>query len=201
MNFVTPYVTDVLELDNLMSILPKNESVTAEELLHLPDDGHRYELFRGELRQMPPAGEEHGSFAMDLGWRLARFVSENRLGKVYAAETGFKLTENPDTVRAPDAAFISQTSLDKQAPVKGYRKSAPDLAVEVVSPNDRPTEVAEKVYEWLFFGAKEVWILEPEQRTLTVYQPDEMFRVLKEEDTLTSPLFPGWELPLSEIFS
>ena len=183
-----------------MSTLSKNKPVTAEELLRLPDDGYRYELFRGELRQMPPAGEEHGSFAMDLGWRLAQFVSENGLGKVYAAETGFKLTENPDTVRAPDIAFISQANLERQASVKGYRKGAPDLAVEVVSPNDRPTEVAEKVYEWLFFGAKEVWILEPEQRTLTLYRPDEMFRVLKEEDTLTSPLFPHWELPLSDIF-
>ena len=84
---------------------------------------------------------------------MAQFVRENRLGKVYAAETGFKLTENPDTVRAPDVAFISQASLEKQAPVKGYRKGAPELAVEVISPNDRPNEVAEKVYEWLFYGA------------------------------------------------
>ena len=184
-----------------MSTLPKNKPVTAEDLLQLPSDGYRYELFRGELRQMPPAGEEHGNFAMKLGWRLAQFVEENALGRVYAAETGFKLTENPDTVRAPDAAFVSQQSLEQQAPVKGYRKGTPDLAVEVVSPNDRPAEVAEKVYEWLFYGSKEVWVLEADQHTLTVYRPDEMFLVLKEEDTLTSPLFPGWELPLSDIFS
>ncbi len=183
-----------------MSTLPKDKPVTAEELLHLSDDGYRYELFRGELRQVSPAGEEHGKLAMKLGWRLARFVEENGLGYVYAAETGFKLTENPDTVRAPDAAFISQANLERQASVKGYRKGTPDLAVEVVSPNDRPNEVAEKVYEWLFFGAKEVWILESEQRTLTVYRPNEMFRVLKKGDTLTSPLFPNWELPLGEIF-
>ena len=183
-----------------MSTLPKNKPVTAEELLQLPSDGYRYELFRGELRQMPPAGEEHGNFAMKLGWRLAQFVEENALGRVYAAETGFKLTENPDTVRAPDVAFISQASLKQQAPVKGYRKGTPDLAVEVVSPNDRPAEVAEKVYEWLFYGAKEVWVLEADHHTLTLYRPDEMFLVLEEEDTLTSPLFPDWELPLGEIF-
>ena len=184
-----------------MSTLPKNKPVTAGDLLQLPNDGYRYELFRGELRQMSPAGEEHGRLAMKLGWRLAQFVEESGLGYVYAAETGFKLAENPDTVRAPDAAFISQANLKQQASIKGYRKGAPDLAVEVVSPSDRPNEVAEKVYEWLFYGAKEVWILEPEQRTLTRYRPNEMFEVLKEEDTLTSPLFPDWELPLSAIFS
>ena len=191
----------MLESDNLMSTLPKNKPVTAEDLLRLPDDGYRYELFRGELRQMSLAGEEHGLLAMRLGARLEQHTREYNLGNIYAAETGFKLAENPDTVRAPDVAFISRTSLERQAPVKGYRKGAPDLAVEVVSPNDRPTEVAEKVYEWLFHGAKEVWVLEADQHTLTIYRPNEMFLVLKEEDTLISPLFPDWELPLSEIFS
>ena len=191
----------MLKFDNYMSTLAKNKPVTAEDLLQLPSDGYRYELFRGELRQMPPAGDEHGRLAMKLGWRLAQFVEKNGLGYVYAAETGFKLAENPDTVRAPDIAFISQAGSEKQVPVKGYRKGAPDLAVEVISPNDRPNEVAEKVYEWLFYGAKEVWVLVPEQRTLTRYRPNEMFRILKEEDTLTSPLFPEWELPLGTIFS
>ena len=122
-----------------MSTLSKNKLVTAEDLLHLPSDGYRYELFRGKLRQMSLAGEEHGDVAMEIGSRLAQFVRENNLGKVYAAETGFKLTENPDTVRAPDVAFISRESLERQPRTKGYRKGAPDLAAEVVSPNDRPT--------------------------------------------------------------
>ena len=190
----------MLRLSESMSTLPKDKPVTAEDLLQLPNDGYRYELFRGELRQMPLFSEVQGLLVMRFGSRLARFVKENRLGKVYAAGTGFRLAKNPDTVRAPAVSFVSRESLERQPPVKGYREGAPDLAVEVVSPNDRPAEVAEKVYKWLFYGAKEVWVLEADQHTLTVYRPDEMFTALREGDTLTSPLFPGWELPLSDIF-
>lgn len=182
-----------------MSTLAK-KPVTAEELLELPSGGYRYELFRGALRQMAPAGEAHGSFAMELGWRLAKFVSEHELGKIYAAETGFKLQENPDTVRAPDVAFVSRERLEQQPPTKGYRRGSPNLAVEVVSPNDRPTEVAEKVYEWLHYGTAEVWVLDTEGRSLTVYRSGEALRTLGEADTLTSSLFPDWSLPLGELF-
>ncbi len=183
-----------------MSTLAK-KLVTAKELLKLPDDGCRYELVQGKLEKMAPAGEAHGSFAMELGWRLAQFVSEHGLGKVYAAETGFKLRENPDTVRAPDVAFVSRERLEQQPPAKGYRQGPPDLAVEVVSPNDRPTEVAEKVYEWLYYGAVEVWVLEPEQRSLAVYRSGEALRTLGKKDTLSTPLLPDWSLPLGELFT
>jgi Uma2 family endonuclease len=67
------------------------QQVTADELLHMPDDGFRYELVREELRRMTPAGNVHGRVAMSIAWRLARHVEENRLGTVYAAETGFRL--------------------------------------------------------------------------------------------------------------
>ncbi len=76
------------------------QQVTADELLHVPDDGCRYELVQGELRRMTPAGNVHGRVAMSFAWRLAKHVQENRLGTVYAAETGFKLANDPDTVRA-----------------------------------------------------------------------------------------------------
>lgn len=183
-----------------MSTLAK-KPVTAEELLKLPSDGYRYELSRGKLRKMPPAGEAHGDFAMRLGWRLAQLVETKALGVVYAAETGFKLQENPDTVRAPDVAFVSRERLEQQPPAKGYRQGPPDLAVEVVSPNDRPAEVAEKVYEWLHYGVEEVWILDPEGRSLTVFRAGEVLWTLGETDILTSPLFPDWSLPLGELFT
>lgn len=183
-----------------MSTLAK-KPVTAEELLKLPSDGYRYELSRGKLTKMPPAGEAHGDFAMRLGWRLAQLVETKALGVVYAAETGFKLQENPDTVRAPDVAFVSRERLEQQPPAKGYRQGPPDLAVEVVSPNDRPAEVAEKVYEWLHYGTVEVWILDPEGRSLTVFRAGEVLWTLGETDILTSPLFPDWSLPLGELFA
>jgi len=116
-------------------------------------------------------------------------------------ETGFKLQENPDTVRAPDVAFVGRERLEQQPPTKGYRRGSPNLAVEIVSPNDRPTEVAEKVYEWLHYGAEEVWALDPEGLSLTVFRSGEVLRTLKEADTLTSSLFPDWSLPLGELFA
>lgn len=184
-----------------MSTLAKEKPFTAEELLKLPDDGCRYELVQGKLEKMAPAGEAHGFEGMKLAWRLAQFVETHSLGAIYLAETGFKLQENPDTVRAPDVAFISRERLEQQPPTKGYRQGSPDLAVEVVSPNDRPTEVAEKVYEWLHYGTAEVWVLDTEGRSLTVYRSGEALRTLGAEDTLTSPLFPEWSLPLGELFA
>lgn len=88
------------------------QHATADELLHMPDDGFRYELVRGELRQMTPAGNVHGRVAMSFAWRLARHVEENGLGTVYVAETGFKLSSDPDTVRAPDVAFVNRTRVE-----------------------------------------------------------------------------------------
>ena len=81
--------------------------MTADELLTMPHNGYRYELIKGELRQMSPAGSQHGKIALKIGWRLAQFVEKNNLGETYAAETGFIIDTNPDTVRAPDASFVS----------------------------------------------------------------------------------------------
>jgi hypothetical protein len=113
------------------------QQVTADELFHMPDDGFRYELVQGELRRMNPAGNVHGRIAVRITWRLAQYVEENRLGTVYAAETGFRLASDPDTVRAPDVAFVSQARVEAVGEVEGFWPEAPDLAVEVVSPGDK----------------------------------------------------------------
>jgi len=120
------------------------QSITAVELLNMPDDGFRYELIRGELKKMPPPGHVHGRVAMKFGWRLAQHVETKNLGNVYAAETGFLLETDPDTVRAPDCAFVSRDRLAAIGDVEGYLPGAPDLAVEVISPGDTYTEVEEK---------------------------------------------------------
>ncbi len=109
----------------------------------MPDDGFRYELVQGELRQMNPAGNVHGRVTMSVAWRLAHYVDENRLGTVYAAETGFRLSSNPDTVRAPDVAFVSRARVEAVGEVEGFWPEAPDLAIEVVSPGDSFAEVEE----------------------------------------------------------
>lgn len=176
--------------------------MTAGELARLPEDGYRYELVKGELRKMPPAGEEHGGVAMRIGWRLAKHVEENGLGKVYAAETGFLLATNPDTVRAPDAAFVRQERLEESGSVAGFRVGAPDLAVEVVSPGDTHSEVEEKAMEWLRAGSRLVLTLNPRNRTVTAYRSFHEIVLLTEEETLDlGEVVPGWAYPVRDLFS
>ncbi len=175
--------------------------VTAEELFRKPDDGFRYELLRGELRKVVPAGEEHGYLAMEIGRLLGNHIKANRLGRVYAAETGFKISSDPDTVRAPDAAFVSRERLEEIGPVRGYRPGAPDLAVEVVSPNDTHAEVTGKALGWLEAGCRMVLVADPERRTVTVYRSRSDIRILTAEDTIDgADVVPGWSLPLAELF-
>src|SRR5690242_11576333 len=110
--------------------------MTADQLLRLPRGRQRYELVNGELRTMPPAGFEHGDLSMVAGGLLANFVRAHDLGRVVASETGFLLTSNPDTVRAPDVGFVSRERLVGVGRVRGYWTGAPDLVIEVISPND-----------------------------------------------------------------
>ncbi len=178
------------------------QQVTAEELLHMPDDGFRYELVRGELRQMNPAGNVHGRIVVRITWRLAQHVEENRLGTVYAAETGFRLSSNPDTVRAPDVAFVSRTRVEMVGEVEGFWPEAPDLAVEVVSPGDSFAEVEEKVFDWLDAGTKMVVVVNPRQRSATVYKSLSDITALAEADVLAGgDIVPGFELAVREIFA
>ena len=176
------------------------KQVTADELLHMPDDGFRYELVQGELRRMNPAGNVHGRVVMSFAWRLAQYVEENHLGSVYAAETGFRLSSNPDTVRAPDVAFVSRERLEEIGDTEGFWPGAPDLAVEVISPGDSYADVEEKVFDWLDAGTKMVVVINPRQRSATVYKSPTDITALA--DILNGgDVVPDFELPVREIFS
>ena len=176
--------------------------ITAEELLRMPDDGLRYELVRGELREIPPAGSEHGYLALRIASRLEQHVDANGLGRTYIAETGFKLASDPDTVRAPDAAFVNRERVEKVGRVAGYWPGAPDLAVEVVSPGDTHAQVVEKALAWLEAGCRMVLVADPEQQTVTVYRSLDDIRILTGGDTIDgAEVVPGWKLPLAEIFA
>ena len=175
---------------------------TAADLERMPDDGFRYELVHGEVRKMTPAGNEHGKIAMSVAWRLAQHVEAHGLGAVYAAETGFRLASDPDTVRAPDAAFVCQARLDAVGAVAGYWPGAPDLVVEVVSPGDRYGEVAEKVADWLVAGTQMVVVVEPQQRTVAVHRTSDAVDVLREGDVLEGgEVVPGWEVAVAALFA
>src|SRR5262249_14795797 len=145
--------------------------MTADELLRLPDDGQRHELIAGELRTMAPSGGEHGRVAMKRGIVLGQYIYTHHLGEVYAAETGFRLTTRPDTVRAPDIAFMRQERVDAVGRVMGYLPGPPDLAAEVLSPNDRPAAGGEKVASWLAHGTRLVLVLDPRPRTVRRHPP------------------------------
>lgn len=182
----------------------QTKTLTAEELSKMPDDGLRRELVRGELRETTPAGDEHGYLALRIASRLERHVDANKLGRTYTAETGFKISSDPDTVRAPDAAFVNRERVEAAGRVKGYRSGAPDLVVEVVSPNDRHSEVLDKALDWLDAGCRMVLVADPEPRGVTVYRSRDNIRILtaEAEDVVDgADVVPGWKLSLAEIFA
>ena len=180
----------------------KRKWLTAEELLRLSTTGRRYELVKGELFEMPPAGGRHGSVAMRIGALLNAHARANQLGEVFAAETGFVLRRDPDTVRAPDASFIAGDRLPEGELPVGYLEIIPDLAVEVVSPSDTPREVRDKVGDWLRAGTRLVWVIYPATRSVTVYRSIDDFETLSEGDELAGgEVIPGFPGSIRELFA
>jgi Uma2 family endonuclease len=145
--------------------------LTANDLLGLNIQDKRTELVRGRLIVREPAGFRHGVVAMKLAARVADFVRTHSLGVVVAAETGFKLSSNPDTVRAPDVGFIGAARVPRPLP-PGFADIAPDLAVEVLSPDDHAGQVLAKVSDWLSAGSRLVWVIDPDRRMARVYRAD-----------------------------
>lgn len=180
---------------------PTVEPMTAEELLahRLPDK--RTELVRGRLVVREPAGYEHGRVASELLLRIATHVRTHRLGVVLAAETGFTLQRRPDTVRAPDVAFISATRAPAPG-TRGFPELAPDLAVEVRSPGDTAAEVAEKVADWLAAGTGQVWVVDPLARTVGVHAAGAAPRLLGADDTLDGGhVLPGFATRVEDLLA
>ncbi|CAN5313139.1 Uma2 family endonuclease [soil metagenome] len=175
--------------------------VTADQLLHMPDDGVRRELVQGELCEMTPSGSEHGFIASRLAMFIAPFVEEKRLGATFAAETGFLLATNPDTVRAPDLAYVAMDRVIAEMKPSGYFPGAPDLAIEVISPGDSYAEVEAKVETWLEAGCRMVVVVNPRNRTLKVFRTPVSIAVLQIDDSFDgAEILPGFRLPLRQIF-
>ena len=178
------------------------QRLAAEDLLEMSDDGIRYELIAGELRETSPSGRRHGKIAMRLSWRLAQYVETHNLGEVNAAETGFLIASNPDTVRAPDVAFVSRKKAEALGDIEGYCPVSPDLAVEVISPNDTGPEIEAKALAWLHAGTRMVFVVDPHAHTVTVYRRRDDIVVLEGDAALHGgDVVPGWTVGLREIFA
>ncbi|MYC06014.1 MAG: Uma2 family endonuclease [Chloroflexi bacterium] len=174
--------------------------MTADELFAMPDDGYRYELVRGELRKMAPEGGEHSWISSDIDGSLNPYVKVNSLGKTFTNDPGFILQRDPDHVRAPDVAFVRRERIEVIGKQTGYWPEAPDLAVEVISPHDRYTEVDEKVADWLAAGTRMVIVVNPRNNTVRVHRSPTDVVSLTIDDTLDGgDVVPGWRMPLTEI--
>jgi Uma2 family endonuclease len=176
--------------------------MTADEMLAMPRDGYRYELVRGELKRMPPTGGEHGVTVMSIAVPISQYVKEKKLGIVFGAETGFKIAVDPDTVRAPDFAFVSRERIPESGIPKGYWIGAPNLAVEVISPGDIYGEVEEKVIEWLDAGTRMIIVVNPRHRTATVNRSRNNVKILSDSNELSGEdVLPGFSCQVSQFFA
>ena len=175
--------------------------VTAYQLLRMPDDGYRYELIAGELRKMVPAGWRHGAIGSQLHALLGEHIRQHKLGRAFSADTGFLLARDPDTVRAPDIAFIHKDHLPSSEPEEAFWPGAPDLVVQMVSPGDTLGEVDDKVKMWLDSGTAMVWVVNPKWKNITVYRSATEIETLTENDELDGEdVVPGFRCRIGEIF-
>lgn len=183
--------------------LASTNVMTAEMLEMMPHNGKRLELVKGELRELMPSGIEHGVFTHRLSARLGVFVEDNDLGIICSAESGFIVDRNPDTVRAPDIAFISNERLALLGGFpKGFSPIAPDLAAETISPNDLYTDSHDKALMWLEFGTKIVLLINPRKSNITVYRSKKDIFILEPDDTLEfADVVPNFSIRVGKIFT
>ena len=175
--------------------------VTADELEKYPDDDYRYELVGGRVIRMSPTGAMHGWLVMRVGARLTQHVGSTGSG-VVLTEVGFRLSSSPDTVRAPDLAFIRRERLTGSTLPRGFWNGPPDLAEEILSPDDRPSDVNAKVAEYLYVhGVPVVVLIDPDERTVTTSRPSAQPTTLRGADRLDlSDVVQGFRWSVGEVF-
>jgi Uma2 family endonuclease len=177
--------------------------MTADDLWRLGTGEVRRELVDGEVIEMTPAGGIHGRIVARMCRRLAEHVEVRGGGEVVVGDVGFVLTlpTDPERVRAPDVAFVSLERLPDGRLPQGFVTGAPDLAVEVLSPRDNPLEVQQKVRDYLEAGARLVWVVAPQARSVTVYRADASARLVREPESLDGEdVLPGLTVSLADLF-
>ena len=179
----------------------KRKLLTAEDLLALHSKGVKGELIRGVFCETVSTGIEHGEIATNFAGEMRAFVKPQKLGRVFASDSGIRLERGPDTVREPDVGFISAVRLPLGTRVTGYSEVVPDLVVEIASPSDTVREMYDRAHMWLRHGVILVWVAHPETQTVNVYRQDGPTITLTDADTLDGdPVLAGFTLPVREVF-
>jgi Uma2 family endonuclease len=174
--------------------------MTIEEFEQLPDDGSRYELVDGELERMPPTGEGHGDVDRQFIWLLDSYIRPRGIEKLFV-ETSFVLSLERRTVRQPDIAFVQAERLSGDRDRDRSVRVVPDLVIEIVSPSDRRSAVVDKAHEYLRYGVRIVWVVDPPSRSVTIFRIDGSVEVLGNDDTIDGEdIIPGFRAMIRDIF-
>ena len=189
--------------DGARSLKPKGKYWTDEELLALgANTDVKYELWDGKIIAMPPAKPRHGAVIMQLSYYLGAHVYENKLGKLFDGQTGFRLSM--EHCFEPDISYVSKERMDLILPAGGLDAmfhAAPDLAVEVLSPSDSITKTERRMQLYLSYGARLAWMVDPKNKTVRVYLPGRGFELLRGDRMLTgNSVLPGFRVSLAKIF-
>jgi Uma2 family endonuclease len=183
-----------------MALLKDSERlITGEELFHSPDLGP-CELVGGRIVPTMPTGDEHADVEAELGMRLRAYGKETGRGRAVGGEVGIYIRRNPDTVRATDLVFISRER-DLRPRAKVYFEIAPELVVEVLSPDDRMSRVREKLRDYFSAGVRVVWVVDSTLRRVLVHRSLTDLTVLDDRQILLDEeILPGFSVPVSELF-
>lgn len=182
-----------------MPVSSESTLLTAEQLQVVRLPHKRTELVRGRLVVREPPSTEHGRIQATLTYFVTDHVRRNGLGHVFGQDTGFRIESSPDTVRGPDLAFVRQERAS-EIPRRGYAALAPDLIVEILSPEDRPAEYLAKVAQWLGAGTRLVWVIDPERAEAHVHRDDRSLTIVSGDEPLDGEaVLPGFSCPLADV--
>jgi Uma2 family endonuclease len=169
-------------------------AVTTEVML---DPEKEYEIVDGQPEEKEMPGARHGGVSARLIVELGMHIKINKLGGIYGPDTTFQIGKNE---RLPDVAFVAAERIPEEGEPEGKWAIAPDLAIEVISPNDLWEKLSRKIRDYFDAGVREVWLISPEFKTVTIYHSVTRTTILTEEDDLTTEIIPGFRCKISDLF-
>jgi Uma2 family endonuclease len=175
--------------------------MTIDELEREGAPEGRWELIDGELVEMSPSGPLASQTAAWIVYLLIGYVAPRHLGSIFGADGGFVLFPGRELLRVPDVAFVRAERLPAREEMFGFLRLAPDLAVEVISPSERPADIAAKVAMYLDAGVQLIWLVDPRVHTVTIHTPEQQARTLGENDEIDGgDVLPGFRVSVATLF-